>query len=98
MIHQFANNGLDIILDVNSAAVHLVDETTAALVHILTDRQESYTADQMRAPATRKFLEEALPETAPEEIAEITDAGIFLPGGIGTIDETFEVLVANSPS
>ena len=73
MIHQFANNGLDIILDVNSAAVHLVDETTAALVHILTDRQESYTADQMRAPATRKFLEGALPETAPEEIAEITD-------------------------
>ena len=73
MIHQFANNGLDIILDVNSAAVHLVDETTAALVRILTDRQESYTADQMTAPETRQFLEEALPETAPEEIAEITD-------------------------
>ena len=42
MIHQYRHNGLDIILDVNSAAVHLVDEVTAGVVHVLTEEKESY--------------------------------------------------------
>ncbi len=29
MIHQYKNNGYDIVMDVNSGAVHVVDEMTA---------------------------------------------------------------------
>ena len=28
MVHQFKNNGYDIVLDVNSGAIHVVDDVT----------------------------------------------------------------------
>ncbi len=71
MIHQFVNNGLDIILDVNSAAVHLVDETTAALVRVLTEKKASYQADEIVSPEVLKMLKKELADTDPSEIEEI---------------------------
>ena len=71
MIHQFSNNGLDIILDVNSAAVHLVDEATAALVRVLTEKQDRYGEDEITAPQTLEYLKAALPDMDPREVEEI---------------------------
>ena len=73
MIHLFSNNGLDVVLDVNSAAVHLVDETTAAVVRLLTGIKEDWKADEMTQPDVVCAIEEGLPDVTADEIREITD-------------------------
>ena len=37
MIHQFKNNGIFIVLDVNSGAVHVVDELVYEMLSLLDD-------------------------------------------------------------
>ena len=40
MIHRYQNNGYNIVLDVNSGAVHLVDEPTYKLLELLDENLE----------------------------------------------------------
>ena len=34
MIHRFKQNGMNIVMDVNSAILHVVDDMTLSLIHI----------------------------------------------------------------
>lgn len=67
LIRQFRNNGLDIILDVNSAAVHLVDEMTAGVVHVLTEEKEAFGPGEL--------LEDARAQRVTERMSGQADAG-----------------------
>lgn len=57
MIHQYRNNGYNIVLDVNSGAIHVVDEMTYELIsmyetssegEIVTALSKKYPADEIR--------------------------------------------------
>ena len=34
MVHQYKNNGYDIVLDVNSGAIHVVDDVTYDVIEM----------------------------------------------------------------
>ena len=43
MIHQYQNNGYRIVLDVNSGAVHVVDELVYDVIAVLDSMKEDKT-------------------------------------------------------
>ena len=52
MVHQFKNNGYDIVLDVNSGAIHVVDDVTYDVIALFEDhsREEIIAQLQSRYP------------------------------------------------
>ena len=38
MVHQYKNNGYDIVLDVNSGAIHVVDDVTYDVIEMINLR------------------------------------------------------------
>lgn len=71
MIHQYRNNGYDVILDVNSGSVHVVDPLLYEAVEILsgavTEMEEPQKLPEEAVQAVRAGLKETYSE---EEIAE----------------------------
>ena len=65
MIHQYENNGYQIILDVNSGAVHVVDPLCYELMEWLTAGKESYTAEELEAPELASAAAAALKAKYP---------------------------------
>ena len=62
MIHQYKNNGYDIVLDVNSGAIHIVDDPTYDMISeyegkpredVISDIVEKYPSE------TKDDIEEA---------------------------------------
>ena len=62
MVHQYKNNGYDIVLDVNSGAIHVVDDVTYDVIALYEGhtREESVNSLRERYPETE--VEEALDE------------------------------------
>ncbi len=95
MIHQYENNGYQIILDVNSGAVHVVDPLCYELMEWLTAGKKSYSAKELEAPelasAAAAALKEKYPESeiaeALEDLAELTRAGQLFT------EDTYECLI-----
>lgn len=72
MIHQYRNNGYNIVLDVYSGAVHVVDPVCYDAIEVLAVTKEDYTAEQLDKPEVLSSLVSALGGTYKEE--EITEA------------------------
>lgn len=70
MVHQFKNNGYNIVLDTNSGAVHVVDE----LVYDIIALFEQHSLDQILDMLEEKYHENDIRE-AYYEILELKDAG-----------------------
>ncbi len=79
MIHQYRNNGYNIVLDVNSGAVHVVDELCYdAIAHLAAGEEPDLAA--LEKPETLEGLQEALGDRyeagqireAWEDIKELT--------------------------
>lgn len=70
MVHQFKNNGYNIVLDTNSGAVHVVDE----LVYDIIALFEQHSLDQILDMLEEKYHEDDISE-AYYEIQELKDAG-----------------------
>ena len=68
MIHRFKNNGYAIVLDVNSGAVHVVDELVYDLLGQLDESSES-----MEAQCPAAALEALRGQYTAEEIRETYD-------------------------
>ncbi|MDD3360157.1 MAG: thioether cross-link-forming SCIFF peptide maturase [Hespellia sp.] len=82
MIHQYQNNGYNIILDVNSGAVHVVDQQAYDVIACLNEMNPDHTADSLRTDTTAKYLTEHLQQYDAEglrelleDVAELTEAG-----------------------
>ena len=76
MIHQYKNNGFNIVLDVNSGSVHVVDDVVYDVIACMVENQmeEMDKAVAMeKLLATGKFDKEVLAETI-DEIFELKDA------------------------
>lgn len=70
MVHQYKNNGYNIVLDVNSGSVHVVDE----IVYDMIPMYENKSLDEISAELAGKYTAEDIRE-AYEEITELKDAG-----------------------
>ena len=54
MIHQYKNNGYNIVLDVNSGSVHVVDELVYDVIALLEEgKSEQETVRSLKGPLPR---------------------------------------------
>ena len=67
MIHQYQNNGYNIVLDVNSGSVHVVDPLAYDVIRVLTEYNPEHTAETLQEKGTWETLKEQLIGTYPEE-------------------------------
>lgn len=83
MIHQYKNNGYQIVLDVNSGSVHVVDDVCYDVIACLEVMNPEHTEETLCSEETKthvicelkdKYSEEELAE-ALEDIIELTKAG-----------------------
>ena len=89
MIHQYQNNGYNIVLDVNSGAVHVGDQAAYDVIRELEQHNEFHTPETLRSEETAAFLRERLGETyTREELSEILEAvaGLTEEGRLFTRD------------
>ena len=73
MIHQYKNNGYNIVLDVNSGSVHVVDDLVYDAIALLDGgKTEVETAALLKDKYPVEEIKEAL-----EECRELKDAGVL---------------------
>ena len=86
MIHQYKNNGYNIVLDVNSGSVHIVDDivydTIPIVEQLLTDRVTGHNQILDKVIQMQKSVPEKLLTEAVEEILELKDAGMLFTDDI----------------
>lgn len=70
MVHQYKNNGYNITLDVNSGAVHVVDEVTYDMIPLFLKDTREEIIDRLKAEYPQSEIEEAY-----EEITVLADNG-----------------------
>lgn len=73
MIHQYKNNGYNIVLDVNSGSVHVVDDLVYDVIALLDDgKAETEVCQVLGSRYPQEELEEAL-----AECRELKEAGVL---------------------
>ncbi len=83
MIHQYKSNGYNIVLDVYSGSVHVMDDLCYAVTAVLNEQNEEYTEETLSEPSVLRALEERLGAVYKKEeikealldIIELTKAG-----------------------
>ena len=83
MIHQYQNNGYNIVLDVNSGAVHVVDQEAYDVIEVLNRMNEDHTVETLKSPETAEALKKELGEKYSEKdllaileaVTELTEQG-----------------------
>ena len=73
MIHQYKNNGYNVVLDVNSGAVHIVDDIVYDLIPLL-ENDPGADADRLADMTGGRYSKEDISEAA-EEIRQLADSG-----------------------
>ena len=73
MIHQYKNNGYNIVLDVNSGAIHVVDDTTYDIIELY----ESNTQDEITDMLKEKYPADLIAECYAEVKALAADGQLF---------------------
>ena len=68
MIHQYRNNGYNIVLDVNSSSVHIVDDVVYDVLELLDEDDD----DRFRDEELERIADEVIPRF-PEEKLELSD-------------------------
>ncbi len=85
MIHQYKNNGYNIVMDVESGSVHIVDDLTYELIEALNDRDNNFKA--VPFDDVREYILGRMSGYDAQEIAEaygevcelIKDESLFTP-------------------
>ena len=62
MIHQYKNNGYNIVMDVNSGAIHVVDDVTYDVISMYEDHSRQDITDKLSSRYSTQDLEEAFSE------------------------------------
>ncbi len=62
MVHQYKNNGYNIVLDVNSGAIHVVDDVTYEIIALWESRTKDEIIEQLRADYEESEIQEAIKE------------------------------------
>ena len=73
LVHRYKNNGYNIILDINSGCIHVVDELVYAAVGLLDEGKTSeQTADILNKTYPAQDVANAM-----DEIQELTDGDML---------------------
>ena len=83
MIHQYQSNGYNIVLDVNSGAVHVVDQIAYSVIEVLDGMEGRHDLEFVRSSETKKLVLDRLGSQYPEQelqealedVAELTEQG-----------------------
>lgn len=78
VIHQYKNNGYNIVLDVNSGSVHVVDELVYDVIALL---DAGKTEEEVKQELTNTYGAEDISE-ALSECAELKEAGVLFTDDI----------------
>lgn len=78
MIHQYKNNGYDIVLDVNSGAIHVVDDVTYDVIAMYQDHDKEEIRSAMLAKYP-KVKSSDIDDIFAEIQALIDDGSLFTP-------------------
>ena len=62
MVHQYQNNGYNIVLDVNSGAIHVVDELMYAVIGLYEEHTPQQIIEKLRDTFEEADVLEALDE------------------------------------
>ena len=73
MIHRYKNNGYNIVLDVNSGSVHVVDELVYDVIELLNQNKEQ---EEILSLLSDKYAKEDLRE-AMEECGQLEQEGVL---------------------
>ena len=76
MIHQFKNNGYNIVIDINSGAIHVVDEVTYDLLALWQELGREAAYNEMTKRYT-EISESELAEIQSEIDELISDGSLF---------------------
>lgn len=70
MVHQYRNNGYNIVLDVNSGAIHVVDDLTYRIIELYKEKNLQEIEQSLMADYEQKLIQEAY-----EEVMELVRQG-----------------------
>ena len=70
MVHEFKNNGYDIVLDVNSGAIHVVDDVTYDVIGMY----EEHTRDEILRELSERYPQTEV-EEAIDEVQQLKENG-----------------------
>ena len=73
LIHQYKNNGYNIVMDVNSGAVHVVDEVTYDVIAMFEDKTEEQIIEALESKYADTEIAEAI-----EEVKALKEDGQLL--------------------
>lgn len=73
MIHQYRSNGYNIVMDINSGAVHIVDDVVYDVLPLLEEKKRE---EDILAVLSGKYSEEAVRE-ALSECRELEEVGVL---------------------
>ncbi|MGN0349910.1 MAG: thioether cross-link-forming SCIFF peptide maturase [Roseburia sp.] len=73
MVHQYKNNGYDIVLDVNSGAIHVVDDMTYDIIAMY----QAYAPEEIVQALSAKYGEEEVKEALCEVQALVANGELF---------------------
>ena len=62
MVHQFKNNGYDIVLDVNSGAIHVVDDVTYDVIGLFDEHSKDEIVNLLKGQYPEDEIKEAMEE------------------------------------
>lgn len=81
MVHQYKNNGYNIVLDVNSGSVHVVDDLVYDVIPVVEEGLNKGLADEdLQAEVIKKFAADYAGEEIAEavsEVLELKEAGML---------------------
>ena len=78
MVHQYKNNGYDIVLDVNSGAIHVVDDVTYDVIAYINENSvEQYSKEALVNTLSEKYDRAEVEEALGEVQSLIDDESLF---------------------
>ena len=81
VIHQYQNNGYNIVLDVNSGAVHVVDQIAYDVIACMEEMNEFHTKETLLAKETEEYLLSKLGDKYDkEDLKDVLEAVAELAG------------------
>ena len=70
MVHQYKNNGYNIVLDVNSGAIHVVDDLTYQIIELYKEKSFTEIENALQGSFDAQMIKEAY-----EEVQELDNQG-----------------------
>ena len=62
MIHQYKSNGYNLVMDINSGAIHVVDDVVYDIIELYEGHEKSEIMDMLASKYPKEDMEEAFEE------------------------------------